>query len=86
MANTKKSYVIGEQYEAFIAQQIAEGRFNNASEVVRTALRMLIDYETKMASLRQHIQQADDDVAAGNYTTYSKFGDLYADIMTDTDE
>jgi len=46
MPNTKKSYVVGERYEAFIARQIEQGRFNNASEVVRAGLRL-------QATLRQ---------------------------------
>ena len=41
MASTKHSYVVGERYEGFIEAQIASGRFNNASEVVRAGLRLL---------------------------------------------
>ncbi|PCH81366.1 MAG: type II toxin-antitoxin system ParD family antitoxin [Hyphomicrobiales bacterium] len=52
MPNIKKSYVVGERFETFIAQQINDGRFNNASEVVRAGLRMLEDYETRMGELQ----------------------------------
>ena len=52
MPNVKKSYVVGDRYETFIATQIETGRFNNASEVVRAGLRMLEDYESRLASLQ----------------------------------
>ena len=32
------SYTLGSHYEAFIKRQLASGRYNNASEVVRDAL------------------------------------------------
>ncbi|MEM7428832.1 MAG: type II toxin-antitoxin system ParD family antitoxin, partial [Pseudomonadota bacterium] len=71
MPNTKKSYVVGERYEAFIARQIDEGRFNNASEVVRAGLRLLEDHETRLASLRAAVDAADADVEAGNVFEYA---------------
>ncbi|MBL4876145.1 MAG: type II toxin-antitoxin system ParD family antitoxin [Cohaesibacteraceae bacterium] len=57
MPNIKKSYVVGERFETFIAQQINDGRFNNASEVVRAGLRMLEDYETRMGELQTAYRQ-----------------------------
>ena len=42
MPNAKKSYVVGDRYEEFMATQVKAGRFNNASEVVRAGLRMLV--------------------------------------------
>jgi antitoxin ParD1/3/4 len=65
MANAKRSVVIGERYEAFIDKQVASGRFNNASEVVRAALRLLEDEEAKLEELRALIAEGDADIAAG---------------------
>jgi antitoxin ParD1/3/4 len=81
MSNTKKSYVVGDRYESFIAQQIEQGRFNNASEVVRAGLRMLEDSETKLANLRAQIAEGDADVEAGRVTEYSNADALTTKIV-----
>jgi antitoxin ParD1/3/4 len=45
------SVALGSHFEEFIKQQLESGRFNNASEVVRAALRLLED-EQKLRELR----------------------------------
>ncbi len=50
MANT--SLTLGKYWEEFIQQEIASGKYNSASEVVRTALRLLEKSETN-ARLKQ---------------------------------
>lgn len=81
MANARKSYVVGDRYDAFITQQIKAGRFNNASEVVRAGLRMLEDYETRLGQLREAIAAGDEDIAAGNVFEYATADDLTKDIV-----
>lgn len=39
------SIALGAHYEKFVKELLDEGRYNNASEVVRAGLRMLEDYE-----------------------------------------
>lgn len=55
------SYVIGEHFEAFIREQIEQGRYASASEVVRDGLRALEDRErfrtAKLEALRADIQR-----------------------------
>ena len=36
---------LGNHYDEFVRKQLASGRYNNVSEVVRAGLRMLEDYE-----------------------------------------
>ena len=59
---------LGEHFEVFVSQQIAQGRFQNASEVVRAGLRLLEDYELtrseRAALLARQINQAFDERGA----------------------
>jgi antitoxin ParD1/3/4 len=47
------SFSLDEHFSAFIDDEVASGRYNSASEVVRAALRLLEDRETRMRTLRQ---------------------------------
>lgn len=86
MANTKKSFVIGEHFETFISDQISSGRFNNASEVVRAGLRLLERDETKLAELRRLIKEGDDDFANGDFVEFSEPGELLAYIQQEAEK
>ena len=61
------SYVIGAHYESFIKEQIQQGRYATASEVVRDGLRALEDCEklraVKLEVLRTEIQRGADSGA-----------------------
>ena len=50
------SVALGPHFEDFIQSSIQSGRYNNASEVVRSGLRLLEDREQKMAALRSAIE------------------------------
>ncbi|MGN6550757.1 MAG: type II toxin-antitoxin system ParD family antitoxin [Pararhizobium sp.] len=65
MSNAKRSFVIGDRYEQFIEAQLASGRFNNASEVVRAGLRLLEDREAELAELRALIAEGDEQLERG---------------------
>ncbi len=66
------SYSLGEHFDSFVKAQVASGRYNNESEVVRDALRYAELRELKLKALRKHVSNAirgggsytDDDVAA----------------------
>ena len=81
MANTKRSFVIGERYEDFIAAELAEGRFNNASEVVRAGLRMLEDHETRLRETRTLIAEADAEIDRGEGIVFDSIEALNAEII-----
>jgi len=52
---------LGEHFEHFVQQQIAHGRYQNASEVVRAALRLLEDYEMSAQERAQRIKANIDE-------------------------
>jgi antitoxin ParD1/3/4 len=61
------SYVIGDHFEGFIKQQIQQGRYASASEVIRDGLRALEDQQKfrdmKLEWLRSEIQKGMDSGA-----------------------
>jgi antitoxin ParD1/3/4 len=58
------SYVIGDHFEAFVKDQVQQGRYASASEVIRDGLRALQEREqirtAKLDALRAAIQQGVD--------------------------
>lgn len=54
------SISLGNHFESFIESTVSQGRFNNASEVIRAGLRLLEDEENKIISLRKAIQEGID--------------------------
>jgi antitoxin ParD1/3/4 len=53
------SVTLGPHFEQFIAQQIAEGRFGSASEVIRAGLRVLEEQETRLEALRRALKEGE---------------------------
>lgn len=47
------SVTLGDHFEQFICGQIEQGRFKNASEVVRAGMRLLEEHEAKVEALRR---------------------------------
>ncbi len=59
------SYTLGKHFEAFIQTQLASGRYGNASEVLRDALRLMEEREKRRASLDAAIAAGIADIEAG---------------------
>lgn len=59
------SYTLGQHFEAFVRAQLASGRYNNASEVIRDGLRLLEDRNRRLAALDASIAQGLADAEAG---------------------
>lgn len=63
------SISLGNHFEDFIESTISNGRFCNASEVVRAGLRLLEDEENKIIELRKAIQEGRDSGIAENFNS-----------------
>jgi antitoxin ParD1/3/4 len=44
---------LGEHFEKFVQERVAQGRYQNASEVIRAGLRMLEEYEMSLQERAQ---------------------------------
>ena len=76
-----KSVALGDHFEKFVAEQVAHGRFNNESEVVRAGLRLLEEHELKLRELRTLIDEGDRAVAEGRFAVVDKHQDFAADVI-----
>lgn len=65
--NRNTSISLGSYFDNFIQSRIAEGRFKNASEVVRAGLRLLEEEENKMIALREAVQEGMDSGIAHDF-------------------
>ena len=53
------SVTLGDHFSRFVEEQIKDGRFGNASEVVRAGLRLLEDVETGQRALRAALMEGE---------------------------
>ena len=53
------SISLGDHFESFIQAEISTGRYGSASEVVRTALRLLEVEKEKMQALRTALEEGE---------------------------
>lgn len=67
------SITLGDHFESFVTTQIQSGRYGSASEVIRSALRLLENQETKLHTLRQLLiegeQSGDADYDLSSFIT-----------------
>ncbi len=61
------SISLGDHFGAFIAQQISQGRYGSASEVVRAGLRQLEEHETQLATLRAALADGENSRASASF-------------------
>lgn len=51
------SVALGDHFEGFVESRISEGRYKNASEVIRAGLRLLEEEENRIMALRSAVQE-----------------------------
>ena len=61
------SIALGEHFEDFVKNRVDEGRYKNASEVIRAGLRLLEAEEQKFYALKNAIQEGIDSGVAVNF-------------------
>ena len=62
------SFSLGAHFEGFIAEKVASGRYGTASEVVRAALRLLEERESRAEKLRRDLEEG---IRSGRADDYS---------------
>lgn len=78
MANTSLS--LGDHWETFIKNEVSSGRYGSASEVVRTALRIMEERKSKLDILQSYLaeglQQSEKGEFIKNYSINKLIQDL----------
>ena len=65
------SITLGDHFDRFITGQVRSGRFGSASEVIRAALRLLENTETKLETLRHMLVEGEQSgIADYNYDEF----------------
>lgn len=72
------SISLGNHFESFIENTITDGRFSNASEVVRAGLRLLEEEENKIIGLRKAINEGLESGCALNFDPRKHIASLKA--------
>ena len=73
------SITLGDHFDGFIASQIQTGRYGSASEVIRSALRLLETQETKLNTLRQ-LLVAGEESGEAEYDLESLISELDGEL------
>lgn len=61
------SISLGNHFENFIEHSLSEGRFKNASEVIRAGLRLLEEEESRLIVLKNEIKKGIESGRAENF-------------------
>ena len=56
---------LGKSWEKYVSEQVDSGQFNNASEVVRDALRRQQEYLIKLEALKRDVAKGIESVKSG---------------------
>ncbi len=77
------SILLGDYFDRFINSQIETGKFSSASEVVRTALRLLEQHETKKQELITELKKGEDSGFIENFDEEKFIKNLHNKYLTD---
>jgi len=84
-----RNVVLTEHQASFVQRIVTDGRYQNASEVLREGLRLVEQREAenaaKLKALREAIQVGIDSIEAGRYTLLKSEAELRAHLKTIAD-
>ena len=75
------SILLGEHFENFISTEVSSGRYNSASEVIRTALRMLEAEEQKKKALINALIEGESSGFVKNFDPKSHLNKLHKKFL-----
>jgi antitoxin ParD1/3/4 len=73
------SVSLGDYFESFVDNKVSEGRFKNASEVIRAGLRLLESEENKVIILKNAIKEGIESGIAENFNPKKHLESLKAE-------
>ena len=59
------SFILGDHFDAFVSSLVVSGRYANATDVIRSGLRLLEEHETRLEGLRRAIDEGEAGGIAG---------------------
>jgi antitoxin ParD1/3/4 len=75
------SILLGEHFEKFISSEVSSGKYSSASEVVRTALRMLELEEEKRAALLKALVRGEKSKRVENFNPKAHLAKLHKEHL-----
>ena len=77
---------LSEEDQTFIEEQVQDGRYKSADEVIAAGLRLLGSEEGQIQELRREVQLGIDDVNAGRVMTFKNSEELTTHILQMAEE
>ena len=76
------SVLLGDHFEKFITNEVSSGKYNSASEVIRTALKLLETEELKKQYLNEALHQGEKSGFENNFDPEDHLKKLNAAIIS----
>ena len=74
------SILLGEYFEQFISKEVSSGRYSSASEVIRTALRLLEAEESKKKELNKALTKGEKSGYVKNFDPKAHLKKLHSTL------
>mgnify|MGYP001063186166 CR=1 FL=1 len=81
MATTSLS--LGAHWETFIKNEVSSGKYGSASEVVRSALRVLEERQSKLEVLQAYLAEGQEQAERGDFVEEYSLANLIETLDTE---